>query len=176
MSRYTAFFDANVIFPPPLRSFLMHLLLKDLFQAKWSAMVHEEWIRAVLRKKPEMPREKLEETRRLMDAHAGDCLVTNFESLIDGLDLPDKGDRHILAAAIKSGAQVIVTRNLNDFPAQKLAAYNIEAQHPDDFIMHLIDVNEGHVVTAAKNHRAEYTKPPIETQEYLNMLERQGLM
>jgi hypothetical protein len=62
-----------------------------------------------------------------------DCLVEQFEPLIAGLDLPDPGDRHVLAAAIRGRADVIVTRNLRDFPPDRLAPYGIEAQHPDTF-------------------------------------------
>jgi hypothetical protein len=46
--------------------------------------------------------------------------VSGYEPLIEGLKLPDPDDRHVLAAAVKAGAQVIVTRNLRDFPAADL--------------------------------------------------------
>src|SRR5437868_12793912 len=98
----------------------MHLALTGLFHAKWSAAVHEEWIRALLRKRPDLKREKLERTRMLMDQHATDALVTGYEELIEGLHLPDPDDRHVLAAAIRARADVIVSCNLKDFPADVL--------------------------------------------------------
>ena len=58
---------------------------------------------------------KLERTRDLMNAHVRDAIVTGFEELIPSLVLPDADDRHVLAAAIRAGAQVIVTYNLKDF-------------------------------------------------------------
>jgi hypothetical protein len=81
---FTAFYDASVLYPAELRNLLMHLALTGLFRAKWSAAVHEEWIRALLRKRPDLTREKLERTRMLMDKHAIDALVTGYEELIDG--------------------------------------------------------------------------------------------
>jgi len=175
MDRFTAFFDANVLYPAALRNLLMRLALRGLFRAKWSNQVHEEWIKAALRDRPDLTREKLERTRDLMNQHGEDCLVTNFESLIEGLELPDRNDRHVLAAAIQGRADVIVTVNLKDFPADKLALYGIEAQHPDTFIIHLMDLDAGAVVGAAQEHRASLKNPPKDVETYLATLERQEL-
>lgn len=153
----------------------MWLTLGGLFRARWSDMVHEEWMAAVLLNRPDMTRQQLERTRDLMNLHAEDCLVTGFEDLIEGLELPDPDDRHVLAAAIRSGASVIVTQNLKDFPQDRLDAYGIEAQHPDTFIVHVFDLNPGGVVGAAQNHRASLKKPPKSVEDYLNTLEVHGL-
>ena len=130
---------------------------------------------AVHRDFPDIDREQLERTRDLMNLHAEDCLVTGFEELIDGIDLPDADDRHVLAAAIRAGAEVIITQNLKDFPQDKLEPYGIEAEHPDTFITHLLDLSPGAVVAAAQEHRASLAKPPKSADEYLDTLERQGL-
>ena len=79
MSILTAFYDASVLYPSELRNLLMHLALTGLFRARWSAGVHEEWIRALLRRRPDLCREKLERTRMLMDKHAEGALVTGYE-------------------------------------------------------------------------------------------------
>jgi hypothetical protein len=173
---FTAFYDASVFYPAPLRDFLMWLALTDLFRAKWSYKVHKEWMRAVLRNRPDLRPEQLERTRRLIDAHGRDCLVENCESLIDGLDLPDLNDRHVLAAAIRGQADVIVICNLKDCPVDKLELYGIEAQHPDTCIMHLVDLEPSAVVGDARQHRASLKQPPKEVEEYLRTLERQGLV
>ena len=99
-----AVYDACVLYPAPLRDLLMHLALTGLFQAKWTDRIHEEWTRNLLEDRPELGREKLERVRRLMDAHAEDCLVTGYEGLIGPLSLPDPDDRHVLAAAIHAKA------------------------------------------------------------------------
>jgi predicted nucleic acid-binding protein len=150
---FTAFFDANVLYGSELRNFLMRLAMTRLFRAKWSAGVHEEWMTALLRNRPDLSREKLERTRMLMDKHAVDALVTGYDDLIEGLRLPDPDDRHVLAAAIRGRADVIVTANVRDFPAKVLGPFGIEAQHPDEFILHLLDLAPGVVMRAAQEHR-----------------------
>jgi hypothetical protein len=153
----------------------MHLALTGLFRARWSAAVHEEWISALLRRRPDLSRQKLERTRRLMDEHAEDALVTGYESLIEGLQLPDPNDRHVLAAAICGRASVIVTSNLRDFPGEILEPFGLEAQNPDEFVLHLLNLAPSTVAAAARDHRASLRNPPKTTEEYLTALEAQGL-
>ena len=152
MSNFTAVFDACVLYPAPLRSFLMYLALTDMFRAKWTADIHEEWMRNVVKDYPDIKRKQVEHVRDLMDAHIRDCLVTDYDDLIEPLELPDPDDRHVLAAAIRCGASVIVTRNLKDFPAETLSKYGIEAQHPDEFISHCPPVTSA-VRPNDKEHR-----------------------
>jgi PIN domain-containing protein len=175
VAAFTVFYDANVLYPAELRNFLMHLALTGVFRAKWSSDVHEEWIRNLLKNRPDLTREKLERTRRLMDKAAPDALVTGYQHLIPGLLLPDRDDRHVLAAAIRCGASLIVTSNLADFPPEALSPFDIEAQHPDEFILHLLDLTPGLVIEAAHNHRTSLKNPPKTVEEYLDSLESQGL-
>ena len=77
-----AFLDASVLYPAPLRDLLLELAVSDFYRAKWSDAVHEEWIRALLRRRPELKATRLERTRRLMDAHVRDALVSGFEELV----------------------------------------------------------------------------------------------
>jgi hypothetical protein len=97
---FCAFLDASVLYPVSLRSLLMGLTLNGMFQARWSADVHDEWIRAVRRDRPDIPLERLQSVRAAMDRHAEDALVTGYERLIGSFTLPDPDDRHVLAAAI----------------------------------------------------------------------------
>ena len=175
MASFGAFYDANVFYPAELRSFLMYLAVTGLFRAKWSAAVHEEWISKLLQNRTDLTREKLERTRTLIDLHVVDGLVTGYEHLIPGLLLPDPDDRHVLAAAIRGRADVIVTMNLKDFPRESLAPFGLEAQHPDEFILHLLDLAPGTVIGAAREHQQSMKNPPKTIPEYLDMLERQGL-
>jgi predicted nucleic acid-binding protein len=174
-ARVVAFLDASVLYPALLRSFLMHLALRDLFQPRWSDHVHEEWIAALLRNRPDLTRAQLARTRRLMDEHVDDALVSGYEHLIDQLTLPDPKDRHVLAAAIHVGANVIVTINLRDFPADALATYEIEAQHPDTFVSALFDEYQDDAVAALREMQADLQKPPVSKPELLASLARQGL-
>jgi predicted nucleic acid-binding protein len=175
MPPFIALLDANVLYPAELRSFLMFLAVPGIFRAKWSAEIHEEWISNVLLNRPDLTREKLERTRALMDTHVPDGLVTGYQKLIPGLNLPDPADRHVLAAAIRGKASVIITNNLKDFPASELQTYDIEAQTPDEFIRHLIDLYPAEVLRAAEDHRNNLKNPPATVEQYLALLERQGL-
>jgi len=175
MGTLTALYDACVLYPAPLRDFLMHLAVTELVAARWTDRIHDEWIGALLIKRPDLTREQLERTRELMNAHASDALVTEYEGLIEALDLPDPDDRHVLAAAIHSGSSVIVTYNLNDFPTPYLAQFDIEAQHPDVFITNLLDIASDQVCTAARRQLASLKNPPKTTDEFLDTLTEQRL-
>lgn len=153
----------------------MQLALTDLYRAKWTNRIHEEWMRNLLKNRPDLQRSQLERVRDLMNAHVRDCLVADFESLEADLLLPDWDDRHVLAAAIKARAQVIVTFNLEDFPDQVLKALGLESQHPDRFIGHLIDRAPESVIGAAKICRLRLRNPPLDSARYLDCLERQHL-
>jgi len=104
-----------------------------------------------------------------------DCLVTGYRELIPALTLPDPNDRHVLAAAIRAGAGAIVTFNLKDFPPEALQSYGVEAQHPDEFVMDLLDLDHRKVCAAARNQRRNLKKPAQTLGEYLANLERQQL-
>lgn len=176
MGNFTAFLDASVLYPAPLRDLLLELAVADLYRAKWSNAVHEEWIGALLKSRPDLTRAQLERTRDLMNAHTRDALVTDFESLIDVLELPDPDDRHVLAAAIKGRADLIVTVNLRDFPANKLGRWGIEAQHPDEFLTHQFHLSQPVFLQAVKTVRQRLKNPPKSVEEYLDMLRAQGLL
>ncbi len=175
MANFTFVYDACVLYPAPLRDFLMWLAVTDLFKARWTNDIHSEWISNVLKNRPELSLAQLTKTKDLMNANVRDCLVTSYQGLISGLSLPDLKDRHVLAAAIRCNADVILTFNLKDFPDRCLAEYGIEAQHPDEFILHLIDLNSAIVCQAAKQHRNRLKKPPKTRDQYLDTLLNQGL-
>jgi predicted nucleic acid-binding protein len=175
LSHFTVVYDACVLYPAPLRDLLMHLAMLDLYRAKWSSMIHDEWIGSLLKNRPDLKAEQLQRTRELMDANVRDCLITGFEDMIPAIKLPDERDRHVLAAAIRAGADIIVTFNQRDFPAASVQSYGIETLHPDEFLKYQLDLAPNIVCTAAKRHRASLKKKPKQVQEYFETLEAQGL-
>lgn len=175
MPIFTALYDSCVLYPAPLRDLLMQLAQTGLFRARWTDAIHREWIDSILENQPHRERARLERTRDLMNAAVEDCLVTEYESLIDSLSLPDPNDRHVLAAAIRGKADVIVTFNLRDFPEEKLRAYELEAKHPDDFVADLIWYDKGAVYQAVKLQRENLKNPPKSAEELLATLEKQRL-
>lgn len=174
-SHFTVIYDACVLYPAPLRDFLMHLALTDLYRARWSDLIHEEWMRNVLANRPDLDRKQLEATRAKMNHAVRDCVVSDFDYLIPSLIIPDPDDRHVVAAAIHCGASLIVTFNLKDFPPEALKPYNLLVQHPDDFIFDLLDLHPALVCEAAANHRRSLRNPLKTADEYLDTLLAQGL-
>jgi predicted nucleic acid-binding protein len=175
-SPFTAVYDACVLYPAPLRDFLMWLALSGRFRAKWSEEIHNEWKRNLLKNRPDLMPEQLDRTSGLMEQAIPDACVYGYEALIDGLVLPDVDDRHVLAVAIRCNASVIVTFNQKDFPCAVLRPYGIEAQHPDEFVDNLMDLDPAAVIAAAQRQRQQLKMPPMDVSAYLNLLLRQGLV
>ncbi|AOI88603.1 toxin-antitoxin system, toxin component, PIN family protein [Burkholderia pseudomultivorans] len=138
--------------------------------------MRDEWKRNLLENHPDLTAEQLDRTSSLMDRAIPDAVVTGYESLIAGLVLPDADDRHVLAAAIRCNASVIVTFNRKDFPEEVLSPYGIEAQHPDEFVDNLFDLEPAVVVAAARRQREALKQPPLTADRYLEILRRQGMV
>ena len=170
-----AVLDANVLFPLMLRDVFVSLAALDVFDARWTNQIHDEWIRNVLKSNPGAARETLENTRRLMDLHVPNALVEGFEPLIETLSLPDPNDRHVLAAAIQAHAPTIVTWNLKDFPAPILTAHDIRAVSPDVFAVELLEQSSNEVIRALAAQRRRLKNPPQTPTQFLETLSRQKL-
>ena len=176
MASITAIYDACVLYPGALRDFLIQLATMSLFKARWTNQIHDEWIFNLLKNRPDLTIDRLQKTRQLINAAVRDCLVEGYESFIESVNLPDENDRHILAAAIHSNADLIVTFNLKDFPEQLLRKYKIRAIHPDDFTISLLDIDCISVCKAAQQHGNRLKKPQKSAEEYLSTLSSQGLI
>lgn len=172
---FVVLYDACVLYPAPLRDLLMRTAASGIVQAKWSEQILDECFRNVLKDRPDLNPASLSRTRELMCTAIADCLVTNYEGLIEGLDLPDPDDRHVLAAAIHASAQVIVTFNLKDFPASALEVYSIEAKHPDDFVLESIDISPGGMVQVVIQQASALRSPPRTIHDLLDTLRNQGI-
>ncbi|MEO8589049.1 MAG: PIN domain-containing protein [Flavobacteriales bacterium] len=171
--RFTCVLDTNVIYPVNIRDLLLWFAHYDLFTVKWGKSICEEWIK-VMRTKGIAEPEIAKRIQRMSDAFP-DALVENYEGLIDGLSLPDKDDRHVLAAAIKANANLIVTNNLSDFPATELAKYGLEAKSADDFLTDIIDLNHERALEAFKELVANRRKPELDAYEVLDHFRKVGL-
>ena len=176
MASLTVIYDACVLYPSALRDFLIQLAMTDLFKARWTNLIHDEWIRNLLKNRPDLTRDRLQKTRQLMNSTVRDCLVEGYENLIESVKLPDKNDRHVLAAAFHSDADIIVTFNLKDFPIKVLREYKIRALHPDDFVLSLFDIDSAAICKAAQQHRKRLKNPKKSAEEYLLTLSAQGVV
>jgi hypothetical protein len=146
-----------------------------LVRARWSENILDEVFKAIRGNRPDLDPGKLARTRELMCKAVPDCLVEVTDSLISALELPDPGDRHVLAAAIVAGAQAIVTYNVSDFPDDALKPFNIEAKHPDGFLQDIYHIDGGRTHQAVSEAAAALKNPPLTVGEFVNALDKLGL-
>jgi hypothetical protein len=170
-----ALLDANVIYPAPLRDYLLRLALKKLYEPKWTDEILNEWMENLKKNRLDLTVENLTRTKILMNKHFPDANVTGYQNRIDALMLPDLNDRHVLAAGIEAGATFIVTNNLRDFPKSKLEEHNIAAISPDDFAVLLIETDMQSVLEALDKQLESLNNPPGTKEQLLNTLEKCGL-
>ena len=171
---FIAIYDANVLYPASLRDLLIRLAQTRLFQAKWTDQILDEMVDAIVRAQPELA-DRLERTRQLMNDAIPDVRVSGYEHLITNLNLPDPDDRHFLAAAIRSNAQVIVTANLKDYPPDQLDLYDIEAQSPDEFVLHVLELAPARVVSVIEDQARALTNPVTTFDDLMERLRAIGL-
>lgn len=167
-------YDACVLYPASIRDLLLQLATTELVRAKWTERIHQEWIENLLVNRPELSRERLEKTRDRMNT-LPDCLISGYEQLEAGLELPDADDRHVLAAAIHGGAQAIVTYNLVDFPDSELNKHNVAAIHPDEFVLDLVDLDSQVVLASVQRILQRLKNPPLAMARYIEVLRKNRL-
>lgn len=168
-------YDACALHSNTGRDLLIRVAQMGLVQAKWSSQILDELVESLDRRGIGTPdgRKRL---RELIADSVADSMVVGHEKLIDALVLPDPDDRHVLAAAVRSHSQVIVTENLKDFPADALAEWNIEAKTPDDFVRDLIDIDAWIVNACVQQIVDSRTHPPMTFGQVLEQLERCGFV
>jgi predicted nucleic acid-binding protein len=173
-NRFTVILDANVLFPFLVRDALLTLAEAGIYRARWSAAITAEWRENLLAKRPDR-KAAIDRTIGLMRDAFPEALIEGFEPLVEAVHLPDPDDRHVLAAAIRAGADHIITNNIRDFPSAALAAYGIEAKTPDDFIVGNIDLFQSDAIAALRAMRARYDSPPVGKGDFLLALIKAGL-
>lgn len=139
-----ALLDANVLVPISLCDLLLRLADEGLYQPLWSAMILDEAERSLVRDIG-LAAERARGRRDAMEAHFPDALVTEYLPLVPAMRNHPK-DRHILAAAVRGRAALIVTRNLRHFPATALAPYPLRARLPDAFL-HALFIQTPNTIT-----------------------------
>ena len=176
-ARFTAVLDACVLYPVSVADSLISLAVAGLYAAKWTTAIEDEWLRNLERARPELLG-RLQLRRDDMRAALPDWQVSDlaWQAIAPNLRLPDPDDVHVLAAAIAGHADCIVTSNLKDFPAETLKLYGIEAIHPDDFLLAQLDLDEFSALAAFRDMRARKKNPPLNSEEFAQALERNGLV
>lgn len=172
---FVVVYDASVLYPSTLRDLLLRIAQSGLAQAKWTEQILDEMFAALRRDRPDLEPGKLDRTRSLMTTAVRDWKISNYEDLIESLKLPDPDDRHVLAAAIRARAQVIVTSNLRDFPTDELRKWDIDPKSPDEFVRDQISLDRDVVYAALQQIADSWRVPPGGIDDVLDRLERAGL-
>ena len=171
--RFTAVLDTNVIYPVIIRDLLFWFAYYEMYTPKWSNHIFDEWKEVMRRKGVSLE----ESDKRVQKANIAfpDALVEHYENLIEHLCLPDEKDRHVLAAAIKTNAHVIVSNNLKHFPEKILESYGMKIKTADDFLTDIIDLNAETAIEAFKEMVLYKTNPDLDEYEVLDRLRKSGL-
>jgi hypothetical protein len=168
----TALLDANVLYSNHLRNLLLQLAQNDVFNARWSERIEQEWLGAT---QPPTRDRIAERTIPLIRTWFAEALVAGFdpERAIGGTD---PKDRHVASAAAVIAPCILVTNNLKHFDFAALAALGVTVRSPDDFLTELFDANPALVDAVTREAAANLTRSTPSWDEYLTALaERHGL-
>lgn len=169
-----AVLDANVLFPFRVRDCLLRFAEAGLYRVRWSPQIVDEWACNLIKSRPHMEGS----IRSQQDAMARafpEAMIEGHEDLMPALELPDGNDRHVLAAAIRAGAQYVITENIRDFPKEALATYGIEAVSADRFLSSTYELYPSEATAALGRMRRSYRNPPMTPGEFIRDLMRVGL-
>jgi predicted nucleic acid-binding protein len=172
---FVVIYDANVLYPNLLRDLLIRVAQRGLVQARWTERILDEVFDKLTANRPDLDVTRLARTRELMNDSIRDVLVEGYEPLIEAVNLPDEDDRHVVAAAIRAHAQMIVTINLRDFPSKELGKWNLEAKHPDDFLVDQFHLDAIALQVIVQQIADDATRPYLTFADVLNGLERCGI-
>jgi predicted nucleic acid-binding protein len=173
---FLVIYDASVLYPPTLRDVLIRVAQEGMVHAKWTNRILDETFNAIEKTNPHLDPARLARTRELMSGAIRDCLVVGYEPLIDVVELPDPDDRHVLAAAIRARAQVIVTSNTKHFPADALSPWDVVAKTPDEFLLDQFFLSGPMLYGAIQRVADSWRNPPGTVSDVLDRLERTGLV
>lgn len=176
IGRYHALLDANVLHPAFVRAAMLWFADERLFRPAWSPTILAEWRRSVRRRHPDLTDERVDAWQAIMTEQFPDAEITGYEPIVDGLNLPDADDRHVLAAAIVGKCQGIITTNLKHFPPDAVAPFCFEIVHPDDFIVNIIDLDPVRALTACRRHRESMASTKPTPDQFLERFAVAGLV
>lgn len=174
MARFSAFLDACVLVPIALADTLLRLAEADLYRPLWNVRVLDEMVEAIETIHPNLAggaRARAD----AMQAAFDDACVTGWEPLESGITLPDPDDRHVVAAALRGRADMIVTANVRDFPSDVLGSVGLEVQHPDDFLLNQLDLEPDLTMATLHRQAAATKRPAITTRLLLRHLAKCGV-
>ncbi len=164
--------DACVLYSAALRDLLLRCGEAGLLSLRWSDRILDEMVHALARTRPDIPPDRLIRLKALMVEAFPNAMVE--PSCVTAANLPDRDDEHVLAVAVATSADVLVTLNLSDFP-QDLCRRVTSASvlSPDRFLLELLREDLEGVQSAVNAAVRALRNPPMSVEEYLSKLGRQ---
>ena len=179
-NRFTALIDACVLAGFLRRNLVLTLAEAEFFRVRWSVQILDETERAIagifIERSVADHDERAARARAWMERAFEDAMVDDFGPFLCACQgLPDPNDAHVIAAALKTQAAVIVTDNLRHFPTVVLDPLNLDVRSADDFIADTIALDEGRAVTAIRRMRERFARPGKNAAQLLLDMEAVGL-
>lgn len=169
---FPAFFDTNVLYGALLNDFILELADRGLFRPLWSKDVLFELAKNLVKNGEDQA--LVEKRIGTMEHYFADAMVTGYDDLVRTMTNDEK-DRHVLAAAVRGGAEVLVTFNTKHFPAEAVEPFDLEVVHPDDFLLDQLDLYHAPTLCALVELVEGYDSPAITVDDLLLALTRAGV-
>jgi predicted nucleic acid-binding protein len=167
---FAAVLDASVLYPLPLRDTLLRVAEIELYDPYWSQRILDEVARNLIadaRASEQQARNLIDAMRDAFDeATVPEDAITKLEPAMTN----DPNDRHVLAAAVASDAQAVVTLNLKHFPTEACEPFAVEALRPDSFLLDLYGLDSDRVFDVIERQAAVLSRPPMTTNDLLDRL------
>ena len=168
MSSFKVVLDACVLIPAPLRDTLLRAADAGLYRVQLTDDILEETRRNLI-SQIGLSEDKAQRVVNAIKGGFPEAIVTEHMLLIESMPVNAK-DRHVLAAAVVTTSQVIVTQNLKDFPPDSLTPFHIEAQSSDDFLVHLFYLSTESMIRILVEQANDLRNPPKSLSELLEAL------
>ncbi len=179
-NRFTALIDACTLADTLRRNLLLTLAEEEFFRVRWSQPILEETRAAIhkmlMSREADDAYQKSARAISHMEQAFEDATVLDFSAYMPSCaGLPDPGDAHVVAAALKTQANLIVTENLKDFPTSILGPLNLEAKSADAFLADTIALETGRAVQAIQRMRLRFKRPELSADQLLLEMDARGL-
>ncbi|SFR17992.1 Predicted nucleic acid-binding protein, contains PIN domain [Lentzea waywayandensis] len=165
------FIDTCVLLKPYLCDTLLTISESGVYRPLWSRDVMAELDRNL--RKRGASEQQVAHRLEQMQQHFPDAEVTGYQHLVESMD-NDPKDRHVLAAAVWGGAELLVTENLKDFPDAAVKRFGIEVLHQDEFLLDQLDLAPELVIAALRRQVSRYRRAPRSVDELLDVLANEG--
>jgi predicted nucleic acid-binding protein len=164
--------DANVLYPNSLRDLLLRLAEQGFYLPRWSAQILDE-VRHRLIEDKRSDEVRVDRLLVQMRRHFLNAEVNPPQELIERMTNAVE-DRHVLASAVEAGAELIVTKNLRDFPASALVPLGVQDLSPDDFLGEQLDIAPEAILETLREQAADLVNPPKTLDDVLSALDTQA--